>query len=141
MAPNLGLTGACAAIKEGASGEDDNASATATLRRLELCHDVLQEQHGAIADPRQLRTKTALEPFFLVLTLHGILVFVPGLAKRRVTHAVVEALISMLIIGQDAAQLDVLGEIPAWVGLKCAQQHAGQRHCMRLGLKLLAVRN
>ncbi len=52
-----------------------------------------------------------------------------------------EALVGELVIGERAAQTDVLRQIAARIGLQGPQQHAGQADSMGFRLKLLSMRN
>ena len=66
-----------------------------------------QKQHGAIANFRQARPKTAQLTFF-VFCFDGGFVLLPFLAERRIGQAVVETLTGKLVVGQRAALTNVL---------------------------------
>ena len=100
-----------------------------------------QEQHRAVADPGQFGTEAPVKTLLLMLPHHGGLILLPLLAERRIGQPIVKPFTGVLVVRQGAAQLDVLRQITARIGLQGAQQHAGKTNRMGFRLQLLAIGN
>jgi len=100
---------------------------------------VQEEQHRPVADPGQLGAESAFKPLLLMLPDHGGLVLLPLFAKRGIRDAVVELVGGQLVVGQSAAELDVLGQVPARIGLDGLEQHGCETDRVGLRFQLLPI--
>ena len=94
---------------------------------------VQQEQQLAVADARKSRGEAARRAA-LVLGAHGVLVALPVLAVGRIGDQVVEGLAGVAVVGQRAAEGDVVGVAAGRV----LHEEIGLRDRPGLGVHLLA---
>ncbi len=100
---------------------------------LRVGQHVQQEQELAVADPRQARAEPA-RGAALVLGAHGVLVALPVLAVGRIGDQVVEGLAGVAVVGERAAEGDVVGVAAGRV----LHEQVGLRDRPGLGVHLLA---
>ncbi len=95
-------------------------------------YNVLQEEELAVADTRETRLEAAGRAARR-LGLDGLFVHLPVFAVGRIGQQVVKVLPAVAVVGQDAAEGDVVG-VPAVAG----QVEIGLGHGIGLGVDLLA---
>ena len=107
-AADLAFAGAGVAGEERRAVHDDADAAGPLVRVVHPAEHVLEEQELAVADPRQ----TGLESILgrpCGLGPDCLLIEVPVLAIRRIGEEVVERAVGVAVMGQSAAEGDVVG--------------------------------
>ena len=107
--------------------------ATALLPRLGPREHVEQEEGLAVADARQARTESAGRPTLVLVPHRGLIPF-PVLAVGRVGDEVVEGLGGVPVMGEGAAERDVV-RVPAG---RILHEEVGLGDCPRLRVHLLS---
>jgi len=133
-------------VEQRGARQHDRGLAASLLDGGELRGDVLDEQHGPVADGGQSRAETSLEPVGCLLP-HGLFLDLPFLAVGRVGQLVVERQPLELVVGKGVALHDVLRKVAHRVELvlsraaDVAQQQVGLADRPGHALAFLTVRD